>query len=79
MVAAARTTRDDGRGPNWSAQVGHVVEEILDRVDAVDAELVVVGLHGRSRFVEVLPGETAEAVTWQSPVPVVVVRSTLWL
>jgi nucleotide-binding universal stress UspA family protein len=65
----------DGVTLETAVGVGRTVAEILDGVDTFDAELVVVGLHGQSRFVEVLPGETAEAVMRRSPVPVVIVRN----
>ncbi|MFC6954184.1 universal stress protein [Halorubellus litoreus] len=75
LFADARDVVNDDATLETGVGVGRVVAEILDAVDAFDADLVVVGLHGRSRFVEVLPGETAEAVMRQSPVPVVVVRN----
>ena len=67
----------EGRGAEieTAVDVGRVTARILDAVDTFDVGLVVIGLHGRARFVEVLPGETAEAVMRKSPVPVVIVRN----
>ncbi|NHN43064.1 universal stress protein [Halorubellus sp. JP-L1] len=55
--------------------IGRVTTEILDAIDTFDVGLVAIGLHGRTRFVEILPGETAGAVMRKSPVPVVIVRN----
>jgi len=67
----------DGHGVEieTAVDVGRVTARILDAVDTFDVGLVVIGLHGRARFLEVLPGETAEAVMRKSPVPVVIVRT----
>ena len=46
---------------------------IVDEADAVDADLLVIGSHGRSGFERLLLGSTAERVVRKSPCPVLVV------
>ena len=46
---------------------------IIDEADAVDADLLVIGSHGRSGFERLLMGSTAERVVRKSPRPVLVV------
>lgn len=46
---------------------------IVDEADAIDADLLVIGSHGRSGFERLLLGSTAERVVRTSPCPVLVV------
>ena len=73
-IATAIAT-DRGATIETTVRIGRVVRETLDEVEEFDADLVVVGLHGRSRFVDVVAGDVAEAIIHKSPVPVVVVRN----
>lgn len=73
MASAIATDR--GATVDATVRIGRVVREILDDVEEFDADLVVVGLHGRSTFANVVAGDVAEAVLRKSPVPVVVVRN----
>ncbi|WP_227132687.1 universal stress protein [Halorubellus salinus] len=73
MATAIATDR--GATVETTVRIGRVVRETLDEVEEFDADLVVVGLHGRSSFVDVVAGDVAEAIVHRSPVPVVVVRN----
>ncbi len=53
---------------------GKPVEAILDAVDEIDADLVVMGTHGREGVSRRLLGSVAERVIRESPVPVLTVR-----
>ena len=52
---------------------------ILEQAEAVKADLVVMGLHGRSALVEALMGDVAHDVLRKAPCPVLVVPLTLTL
>ncbi|MEO7259779.1 MAG: universal stress protein [Jatrophihabitantaceae bacterium] len=54
---------------------GHASDAILDVIDAVDAELVVVGLHRRSPVGKALLGSNAQRVLLSAPCPVLAVRA----
>jgi len=53
---------------------GVAYEVILEKASALDAELVVVGTHGRSGLGHTLLGSTAEKLVRLSPIPVTTVR-----
>ena len=52
----------------------HVHELILEEARAANAELIVMGTHGRDGLPRVLLGSDAEFVLRESPVPVLLVR-----
>jgi nucleotide-binding universal stress UspA family protein len=52
---------------------GPVVSEILDQADRLEADLIVVGTHGRTGFERAFLGSVAERVLGRSPRPVLVV------
>jgi universal stress protein A len=54
--------------------VGDPTASILVAAIDVDADLIVVGTHGRSGFSRLIEGSVAEAVTRRSPCPVLAVR-----
>ncbi|MFC5369095.1 universal stress protein [Salinirubrum litoreum] len=54
--------------------VGRVVEAIIDAIDFYDADLLVMGTHGRSHLEEFVLGSVAESLVRRSPVPVTTVR-----
>lgn len=54
--------------------VGRVVDMILDAAEEYDADLLVVGTHGRSHLEEFLIGDVAESLVRRSPIPVTTVR-----
>jgi len=55
---------------------GTVVKAILDEAKAWEAELIVLGTHGRRGVKRLLLGSVAEMVVRTSPVPVLLVRSS---
>lgn len=56
--------------------LGRPFEEILASSQAIAADLIVVGTHGRTGLERVIVGSTAERLVRKSPVPVLTVRST---
>jgi nucleotide-binding universal stress UspA family protein len=54
---------------------GDPVGTILDYAESVDADVVVMGTHGRRGLDRVLLGSTTERVVRLSPIPVVTVQS----
>ena len=54
---------------------GGTAEEICAAADALGAELIVIGTHGRSGLSHVLLGSVAEKVVRKAPCPVLTVRS----
>jgi nucleotide-binding universal stress UspA family protein len=54
---------------------GHAADEILRTAHEVDADLIVVGTHGRSGLDRMLCGSVAESVERQSSRPVLIVRN----
>jgi universal stress protein A len=57
-------------------RLGHAHSEISDTAQAMGADLIVVGTHGRSGLKQALLGGTAERVVRQAPCPVLTVRHT---
>jgi nucleotide-binding universal stress UspA family protein len=55
---------------------GAVVEAILDAAESEQAQLLVMGTHGRTGLRRLLEGSVAESVLRRSPCPVLVVRSS---
>ena len=49
-------------------------DEIIKRAESENAELIVMGTHGRTGLDHVLFGSTAEKVVRKSPVPVMTIR-----
>jgi nucleotide-binding universal stress UspA family protein len=49
-------------------------DEIIKKAQEMDADLIVVGTHGRTGLDHVLFGSTAEKVVRKSPVPVMTIR-----
>jgi nucleotide-binding universal stress UspA family protein len=54
---------------------GHASDALLEAIDAVDAELVVVGLHRRSPVGKALLGSNAQRVLLSAPCPILAVRA----
>lgn len=71
---------DDGQevgvSPTGEVRVGVPVTEILACVDAIGADLVVMGSHGRGGLERVMLGSVAEGVTRYGAVDVLVVDSS---
>ncbi len=54
--------------------IAHVrVETILQEVDKLDADLIVIGSHGRGAVLRALLGSTSEGVLHRTRVPVLIV------
>jgi nucleotide-binding universal stress UspA family protein len=54
---------------------GHVVHEgIVDTADAIGADLIVMGSHGRSGIEKLLLGSVTQRVLQDAKVPVLVVK-----
>jgi nucleotide-binding universal stress UspA family protein len=70
-VAAARV---EGTPPQQFLREGQPWREIIAAAREWNADLIVLGTHGRSGLTRVLMGSTAEAVIRNAPCPVVVVR-----
>ena len=56
--------------------VGYAAEEILSLADKEEADLIIMGTHGRKGFDRILFGSVAEKVVKNSPYPVLTVRPT---
>lgn len=59
---------------DYVVKPGHAPDEILRVADEVDADIVVVGTHGRGGFDRLICGSVAESVMRNSSRPVLVVR-----
>lgn len=57
-----------------SVEPGIPYETVIKKAGAVDADLIVVGTHGRTGLDHVLFGSTAEKIVRKSPVPVMTIR-----
>ncbi|WP_336025081.1 universal stress protein [Halobellus salinisoli] len=55
-------------------ETGGPVETILDYADVVEADLIVMGTHGRRGLDRYLLGSTTERVVRLSPIPVLTIR-----
>jgi nucleotide-binding universal stress UspA family protein len=56
------------------SRVGKPAREIVDYAEAHDADVIVIGSHGRPLLSRVLLGSVAETVVRRAPTPVMVVR-----
>jgi nucleotide-binding universal stress UspA family protein len=71
----AAAARADGAPPPWQfLREGKPAREIVVVAKEWNADLVVIGTHGRSGLGRVLLGSTAEAVLRHAPCPVLAVR-----
>jgi len=61
--------------PEYALRVGAPAEEIVRYADACDADLIIMGTHGRSGIAHVLMGSVAEQVVRVAPCPVLLVRA----
>lgn len=62
--------------PEYAVRVGAPAEEIVRYADFCDADLIIMGTHGRSGIAHVLLGSVAEQVVRAAPCPVLLVRAT---
>jgi nucleotide-binding universal stress UspA family protein len=75
IVSAAVGGLDPGVDVVDTVLTGDPVETILDYAGSVDADLVVMGTHGRRGLDRYLLGSTTERVVRLSSVPVLTIRS----
>ena len=61
--------------PEYALRVGVPAEEIVRYADACDADLIIMGTHGRSGIAHALMGSVAEQVVRVAPCPVLLVRA----
>ena len=76
LAAARRTVEAAGVPVSTSVIESHVVwRGILNAAAAGNADLIVMGSHGRSGIEKLMLGSVAQRVVAQAPVPVLVVRA----
>jgi nucleotide-binding universal stress UspA family protein len=63
-----------GRDVETRTEVGRPASTIVELADEEDADMIVMGSHGREGLSRILLGSVAEHVLRESPVPVMVVR-----
>jgi nucleotide-binding universal stress UspA family protein len=74
-LLTAAAARLDGTVPPWQfLREGPPAREIVAAAREWQADLLVLGTHGRSGLARMVLGSTAEAVVRHAPCPVVVVR-----
>ena len=61
--------------PEYVLRVGTPAEEIVRYADVCDADLIIMGTHGRSGIAHALMGSVAEQVVRMAPCPVLLVRA----
>ena len=68
--------RHPPRDPTYfvHVRIGHAIDEILELADAVGADLILVGSHGRTGLRRWILGSVSEAVVRRALCPVVVAR-----
>ncbi|MDR9467720.1 universal stress protein [Marinospirillum sp.] len=59
----------------YEVSIGTGHEDILKAAEAIQADLIILGTHGRTGIEKVLVGSTAERVVRHSPIPVLTVRN----
>ncbi len=71
-----RFCKEQASGLNTTthAVVGAAFQKILETGDKVNADLIVMGTHGRTGMEHVIVGSTAERVVRRSKIPVLTVR-----
>jgi universal stress protein A len=61
--------------PEYVLRVGTPTEEVVRYADVCDADLIIMGTHGRSGIAHALLGSVAEQVVRNAPCPVLLVRA----
>lgn len=81
IVAGAEKTMQDFvaehfKGVRATGKVvnGYAAEEILNLVESSNADLIIMGTHGRKGIDRILFGSVAEKIVKSSPIPVMTVR-----
>lgn len=70
----ADLAKSHGRDVTTETVVGQPATSIVEAAEDMDADLIVIGSHGRSGVSRILLGSVAETVIRRAPVPVTVVR-----
>jgi nucleotide-binding universal stress UspA family protein len=60
--------------PEYAVRIGAPAEEIVRYADARDADLIIMGTHGRTGVAHLVMGSVAEHVVRTAPCPVLLVR-----
>jgi nucleotide-binding universal stress UspA family protein len=74
LDAAVRALSENGVHAKGVLRRGVVWEHILDEANEANADLIVMGTHGRKGVVRALLGSVAEKVVRMSPIPVLTVH-----
>ncbi len=74
LAQRAEALRGAGLEVEVLAAVGDIVDEILGAASDVNADLIVMGTHGRTGLAHLFIGSRTEKVLRQAPVPVLTVR-----
>jgi nucleotide-binding universal stress UspA family protein len=69
------TEQIDRLRPEYAVRVGVPAEEIVRYAELCDADLIIMGTHGRSGIAHALLGSVAEQVVRVAPCPVLLVRA----
>jgi nucleotide-binding universal stress UspA family protein len=76
LAEMARTLGREGLTVETVAKEGYPPETIIDQADAVGADLIALGTHGRTGLAHLLLGSTAERVVQSARCPVLTVKKT---
>ncbi len=67
--------REQGHEVNALLVQGPTIQTILEQAEKLEAEVIVVGSHGRGKLFDLVVGSVSAGVIRKSPVPVLVVPS----
>ncbi len=73
LHAMADRLREQGHEVNALMVQGPTVQTILEQAEKLEAEVIVVGSHGRGKLFDLVVGSVSAGVIRKSPVPVLVV------
>lgn len=73
LDALADRLRGKGHAVHVLLVQGPTVQTILEQVEKLDAEVIVMGSHGRGKLFDLVVGSVSAGVIRKSPVPVLVV------
>lgn len=74
LAPFAKAARELGAAVELDVKFGHVVPTILRAADETQADLVIIGTHGRTGIARMVLGSVAEGVAHKAHVPVMLVR-----
>jgi nucleotide-binding universal stress UspA family protein len=75
LASFLTTEAIDRLRPEYAVRVGAPAEEIVRYADLCDADLIIMGTHGRTGIAHALMGSVAEQVLRVAPCPVLLVRA----